>query len=112
MPARNLRPIKSLKKLMDILEEQEPSGGVEESKDSYKQEQEIPTILQPLVSKKPVSKHTLCNICTYVNDPGSTECIICNSELTEEEIKAVLSYKINYEYTCKYPEIPPIPGLY
>ena len=33
-------------------------------------------------------------------------------ELTEEEIKTLKCYRISYVFTCKYPEIPPIPGLY
>ena len=32
----------------------------------------------------------MCNVCTYVNDPDTIECIICNSDLTEEEINNVI----------------------
>jgi hypothetical protein len=61
-------------------------GGAEETKEpvEFVIEEEIP------ISKIPISKKVMCNVCTYVNDPDTIECIICNSDLTEEEINNVI----------------------
>ena len=62
--------------------------GVEESKESKPIELET---IPVKYLKKPITKATLCNICTYVNDQGVTECIICNSDFTDEEVNKILS---------------------
>ena len=79
-------------KQYELFEKLGISGGVEETKEPVEfvfEEDEIP-ISKKAISKKPTSKKVMCNVCTYVNDPDTIECIICNSDLTEEEIKNVI----------------------
>ena len=63
------------------------SGGVEETKE---QPVEIPVVVNDKpVSKKKRRKNTkiLCDVCTFVNDPGSEKCAICGTNLLELEDK-------------------------
>lgn len=65
-------------------------GGVEESKepgvDFVFEEEEIP--VKP--KRKSPSKAIMCQVCTYVNNPDTVECIVCNSDLTEEDINNIV----------------------
>jgi len=62
-------------------------GGEQESKEN--------TILETVIPvqflKKPITKSTVCEICTYVNDPGITECIICHSDFTDTQVNNLLT---------------------
>jgi len=81
----NKKLIGNEKQIDDLLKS---FGGAEETKEPMELifEEEIP--VKP--KKKTRSKANLCNVCTYVNDPDTLECIICNSDLTEEEINNIV----------------------
>lgn len=63
-------------------------GGAEETKEPvdfvFEDDEDIET------KRNPYTKNTMCRVCTYVNDPDILECIICNSDLNEEEINNVV----------------------
>ena len=62
------KAIKTFRKMISEIE----SEGVEEKKNEW-----------PLTLKK--TKQLLCQICTYTNEPNSQECIVCQSELLDED---------------------------
>ena len=77
------------KQQYELFEKLGISTGFEETKEPVEfvfEEEEIP--VQP--KKKATSKKVMCNVCTYVNDPDTIECIVCNSDLTEEEINNIV----------------------
>ena len=68
--------------------------------DSY-EESKYEKVVTPKKSvsqqKKPITKQTMCEICTYVNEPGSIECQVCSSELTDKEIATKYEFEENAE---------------
>ena len=82
----NKHLIGTKKQEYDLYEKLGFTGGVEESKEPVVFKEEI--TIKPI--RKPTTKKIMCNVCTYVNDPDTIECIICNSDLTEEEINNVI----------------------
>jgi len=64
-------------------------GGVEESKEN--RPQKLETVIPVKYLKKPITKTTVCEICTFVNDPGATECIVCNSDFSDEQVNNLLT---------------------
>ena len=91
--------IDSFKEMMENYIDE--SGGASESKES----REIPiksvkTPIKTSIKKKaktPITKKTMCQKCTFVNDPGSIECEICQSDLSDEEIKSSYNLDENTE---------------
>ena len=61
-------------------------GGFEETKEQPEQ----PIVEVPIKPKKRTSKETQCKVCTYINKPDLTECIICTSDLTESEVEGII----------------------
>ena len=63
-------------------------GGYEESKEEPSPLETTPleTVIPINFLKKPITKTTMCEICTFVNEPGITECIVCNSDFTDEQV--------------------------
>lgn len=85
----NGKKILGTKSSLDLFTEL--TGGVEESKGNYEEPSHLETVIPVKFLKKPITKTTVCNICTFVNDPGVTECIICNSDFTDEQVNNLLT---------------------
>ena len=87
----------SIENFKDRIENiKEELKGISENKDI----DEIPVLKiesKTKTKKMPVTKKTMCQICTFVNDPGSLECEICQSDLSDEEIKANYGFPENTE---------------
>lgn len=75
--------INSFRLLIDELEAGS-RGGFQESKEDLVFEVPVK------VERKPMNKKLVCDTCTYTNNPDSIQCMICQSDLTDEDIAKIL----------------------
>jgi hypothetical protein len=87
--------IDSFKEMMENYMEE--SGGASESKESRESPIKSKKTSIKKKAKVPITKKTMCQKCTFVNDPGSIECEICQSDLSDEEIKSSYNLDENTE---------------
>ena len=81
----NPNSINTLKNIIENI--QLSSGGAEETKEPSS----LSITAKPFVpQEKPrTTKETMCQVCTYVNQPDTTECIVCNSRLSQSDIENI-----------------------